>query len=347
MKKILITLLKIALSAGILSYLVWEAHRNAAFAHLRQQPKDWGLLAGALAACAGAVLLTLVRWCFLVRALGLPLRMRDALRIGFLGYLFNLAPMGIVGGDLLKAVLLAKHQKGHRAKALASVFVDRVLGLYLLFVVASVALLATGFGNVPEVRWVANATLALSAIATLGVIVALSPDLTNGKSTRWIGKIPYVGPPLLQVVDAVQMYRHKLPVLAASAAISVGVHSLFSLGVFLIATGLYDRVPSLAMHFVLSPLSAAAGVLPLPMGPFEFVLDRLYLFAPVAGGAMMPGQGLVIALGYRIITVLIAAVGVCYYLGSREEVAEVLHDAEQETDPDQPESRAVATEIAS
>jgi len=346
LKKILIALLKIVLSAGILSYLVWEAHRNDAFAHLQQQPKHWGLLTCALVACAAAVLLTLIRWCYLVRALGLPLRMRDALRIGFLGYLFNLAPMGIVGGDLLKAVMLARHQKGRHAEALASVFVDRVLGLYLLFVVASVALLVTGFGNVPEVRWVSNATLALTAVATLGVMVALMPDLTNGKSTRWIGRIPYVGPPLLRVVDAVQMYRHKLPVLAASAAISVAVHSLFTLGIFLIASGLYDRVPPLPMHFVLSPLSAAAGVLPLPMGPFEFVLDRLYLFAPVAGGAMKPGQGLAIALGYRIITVLIAAVGVCYYLGSREEVAEVLHDAERESDADPPGGRAVATEIA-
>jgi len=40
-----------------------------------------------------------------------------------MGYLFNMAPMGIVGGDLLKVVMLAHHQKGGRARALASVFV--------------------------------------------------------------------------------------------------------------------------------------------------------------------------------------------------------------------------------
>ena len=126
---------------------------------------------------------------------------------------------------------------------------------------------------------------------------------------------------------------------------TVGVHSLFTLGVFLIASGLYDRVPSLGMHFVLSPLSAVTGVLPIPIGPFELVLDWLYLFVPVADGAMKPGQGLVVALGYRIITVLIAAVGICYYLGSRQEVAEVLHEVEEEAGEPRSDQAAVTEHV--
>ena len=347
MKKLLITLLKIALSVGILGYLVWDARRNEAFSALWQQPKNWGVLAGALAACSLAVILTLVRWCYLVRALGLPLSMRDALRIGFLGYLFNLAPMGIVGGDLVKGVMLARHQKGRYAEALASVFVDRFIGLYTLFVVASAAIVLSGFWNIAEVRWICDATLLITGVATVAVVLLLLPDRSEGRSTRWIGRIPYVGSPLLRIIDAVQLYRRRLPVLAGSAAMSVAVHSLFTLGVFFIASGLYGRVPALGMHFVLSPLSAATGVLPLPMGPFEFVLDRLYLYVPVVGGGVMgPGQGLVVALGYRLITVLIAGVGICYYLGSRQELAQALHEAEEETDHGHPDDLAASQATA-
>ena len=61
------------------------------------------------------IVLTLIRWCFLVRALGITFSIRDALRIGFLGYLFNLSPAGIAGGDLLKAVMLAREHPGNRA----------------------------------------------------------------------------------------------------------------------------------------------------------------------------------------------------------------------------------------
>ena len=67
------------------------------------------------------------------------------MRIGFLGYLFNLAPMGIVGGDLLKAWMLAREKPGNRAKALASVVVDRIVGLYVLFLVAAAGVFVTGF----------------------------------------------------------------------------------------------------------------------------------------------------------------------------------------------------------
>ena len=61
---------------------------------------------------------------------------------------------------------------------------------------------------------------------------------------------------------------------------------------------------------------------------------------------MKPGQGLVIALGYRIITVLIATVGICYYLAGRREVAQVLHEAEQEAEEKQSSRAGAADTVA-
>lgn len=364
MKKTLITLLKIGVSLAIVGYLVYDAMSRGESAFTNEQGKfvpetfmgvvnyaagHWWWLAVAWVACTSAVLLTLVRWYYLVRALDLPVGFKDALRIGFLGYLFNLAPMGIVGGDLLKAWLLARRQPGHRrAEAVVTVVVDRLVGLYLLFIVASVAILLTGFWRSPApfVQWTCKVTLLLTVIGTVGVVIVLMPDLSRGKTTRWLGRLPKIGPGLLRLVEAVQMYRYKKPVLAAAALMSVGVHSLFTVGIFLIATGLYSNAPALGVHFVISPVSAATGVLPVVMGPFEFMLDRLYIYAPMVGaGAMALGQGLVVAFGYRVITLLIAAIGMGYYFGSREEVAEVMHEAEEE-DHEVREDRPKAAESA-
>ena len=338
MKKVLSTLIKVVLAVAIVGYLVWRAWENDAFDDLARQSKNWWLLGVALAACASAVLLTMIRWYYLVRALDLPFTLKDALRLGFLGYLFNLAPMGIVGGDLLKAVMLARNHPGRRPEAVASVFVDRVIGLYLLFVVASVAIWATRFWDNPDgdIVLICRATLALTVIGGLGIAVVLFPDLSKGRTTKMLGVIPYVGPTLEKLAEAIKMYRGKPLVLLAAALMSVGVHCMFTVGIFLIASGLYEIVPSFRMHFVLSPVSAATGVIPLPVGPFEAVLDYLYTKAPVAAGEVIkPGQGFVIALGYRICTVIIAAVGICYYLGSREEVAKYLHEAKVEADQDE------------
>ena len=64
--------------------------------------------------------------------------------------MFNLAPLGVVGGDLVKAVMLGREQRNKQASVVASVIVDRVIGLYVLFVVATAAILATGFWRVRD-----------------------------------------------------------------------------------------------------------------------------------------------------------------------------------------------------
>ena len=117
------------------------------------------MLAAAWACCTAAVLLTFVRWWYLVIAPGRsPAASRDAIRISFWGYLFNLAPLGIVGGDVVKAVMLGHEHPQHRAKAVASVLFDRVVGLYMLFVVASAAILLTGFWRIDVAKSSGSAT---------------------------------------------------------------------------------------------------------------------------------------------------------------------------------------------
>ncbi len=146
-KKLAIFLLKVFGSGALIGYLVWDAIRNDAFRLLLEQPKDWGLLilgAGFFVASAVACFL---RWGFLVRALSIPFSHSEALRLGMIGYLVNLAPMGVVGGDLVKMVLLARLGRSEPEHAVASVLVDRAIGLYMLFVVAGAALLWTGFGD--------------------------------------------------------------------------------------------------------------------------------------------------------------------------------------------------------
>ncbi len=145
---------------------------------------------------------------------------------------------------------------------------------------------------------------------------------------RFVGRIPRVGDPLQKLIEAVRMYRRRPRVLLLSSIMSVGVHSLFAVGLYLIAVGLFRHHLSLGEHFVVVPVSNVASVIPLPMGPFEAVLDFLYASAHVAG--VVSGQGLVVALAYRLITGLIAALGVFYYFGNRREMAEVMHEAEDE-----------------
>src|SRR5262249_44160645 len=77
------------------------------------------------------VLITFIRWFFLVRAVGLPFWLVDSLRLGLVGNSFNSFMPGSVGGDILKAAFIAREQD-RRATAVATVIMDRLLGLWAL-----------------------------------------------------------------------------------------------------------------------------------------------------------------------------------------------------------------------
>ena len=59
-------------------------------------------------------------------------------------------------------------------------------------------------------------------------------------------------------------------------------------------------------HLVAIPTSAATQVIPVPIGPLEGTLDNVYARVNIAVPATVPGQGFVVALAYRLVTVVIA-----------------------------------------
>jgi len=103
LKKVLATLVKVALSLALIGYLLGRAAGDKQFGELVAGPKNWPLLACTLPLCLLAVTVTILRWHLLVRALGLSFTVRETLRAGYLGYLANLLPFGLVAGDSLKA----------------------------------------------------------------------------------------------------------------------------------------------------------------------------------------------------------------------------------------------------
>lgn len=334
MKKIVVSLLKISISIALVAFLIWystqSGERDNAFKIFMEQPKDWPFFAAAWGMCALGVFLTFIRWWYLIRALDMTCGFSEAFRISFWGFLINMAPLGIVGGDLVKAVMLAQHNKQKRARAVASVMVDRAIGLYILFLVASAAIYLTGFSNVdvPIIHDICHATLLIAVFSTIGVIVIFCPWFDSLFPMDKIHKIPKVGPAIANFIEAIHIYRGKPVVMLNSSIMTVGVHCSFAIGVYFIACGLPGDVHTLANHFVMVPLASATQVIPLSVGPFEGALALLYAKVPDANLHIAAGQGLVVALAYRVIMLLIAALGLPYYFGNRKDVQEAMHDAE-------------------
>lgn len=330
MKRVATNLLKFGVSGAILAFLIHRAANDAEFMthfhHLRTSlDEKWPRFVLAWSVILASLVISIVRWHLLVVTLDLPFRYRDAFRLGFLGYLFNFVSLGNVGGDLFKAIFVAREHPGHRAEAVASVVVDRVIGLYGLFIVAAIAVVAGGLTFVTEpavVRVVVQATLIGTLVGGVGIVMMLIPGFTNGALSELLAGLPRVGPLFARLIGAIRIYRKRLSVLVVALLLSVAVHGCSTIGCWLIATSLPGAVPPLTSQFIAVPLAMLAGALPLPMmglGAVELVMDTLYQRLPAAG-EIPPGQGLLVAVGFRVISILNAGVAMIVYLTSRRDL---------------------------
>jgi uncharacterized membrane protein YbhN (UPF0104 family) len=155
------------------------------------------------------------------------------------------------------------------------------------------------------------------------------PRLRKGRVVQSLGRVPKIGPLLARWLLVVDMYGRKPATLAAVGLLSIGIHVSVSVALYLVAAAIFAQPPTLAEHFIIVPLANVAGALPIApagLGTFELAMERLYVLVP----AETDGDGVIVALCYRMITILVAAIGIVYYWTGRKEVAEIMAEAEQE-----------------
>lgn len=333
-KKILFSLARFTLPVVIIGWLVYSVDREQ-LAQLWAQPKDWLRLAAGFAIVTAACCISFYRWYLLVRALDIPFRVRDAFRLSFIAYLFNFVGAGSVGGDLFKAIFIARENPRRRTEAVATLVVDRVIGVYALLLVTSVAILAGDISDADEfVRGICNFTLVVAAIAYGMLPVFMIPRFGHGPFVRAMVNVPRVGPIFARLMLAFHAYRSKRLFLLLVGMISVSIHVLLVVAVYVFATAILEQPPSLGRHMIIVPLSLVAGSLPFTpggIGTFEAAMQVLYKLI----GGSTEASGLFVALVYRLTTFGIAGIGVLYYWLSRREMGEMMKEAEREEAEDQ------------
>jgi len=325
LKKIALLAAKIGVSVAILGYLIFAAFQNPDFVNLLEGWRNWlwWQLTGAVLLVLAAVTLTVCRWQMLARTLGLEFSTREALRVGFLGYAVNLLPLGLVGGDAVKAVFLSRLNPTRRTEAVATVFVDRVIGLVALLILASLGTLLIDVNVIgktdPELQKKLSLLCWVIRGAALGGMTAgalpFIPGFTTSALWKLLARIPVLGGIVEKLVAAMHIYKGRGDRLLAAMVMSLGVHLLFVTMIYVIGSALLDSngrptpQPPVLDHVVFVPLAMAAGT--LPQGFLEWLLGIFYeAFSPADTG----NKGLLIALVYRAIQVAAAALGMMPFL---------------------------------
>jgi len=319
----LVVAVKCVLAAVIIGWLVYQLRGQRLFTRLVHEPKRWDALLFAQLFLVSAFCNNMLRWFVLVRTLGLRFKLADAFRLGSLGFLMNQVAPGSVGGDLVKAAFLAREQPGSRPEAVATIVVDRVVGVYAMLLVASGGAWVAGVfaqqdGTLPKLAWTAGLC---AAVGTCGLVAFFALPVATETVQRIVGRVPWVGSTLARLVSASGAYRDQPVRLVAAIGLSAISHTLLILAFWLLARGLPVQPLSLSQMAFAAPMALVAGSIPLTpsgLGTFEATLNHLFV---ATGGA--EGDGFLVALAYRVATYAASALAATYYLASRRRLDEV------------------------
>jgi uncharacterized protein (TIRG00374 family) len=259
-----------------------------------------------------SLILTFLRWQLLVKALDLPFTFFDAIRLGFVGAVASLFMPGSITGDLVKASFIATEQK-RRAAAVATIIVDRIIGLYALLVLTSLIGLAfwrevAQFERLRLIVYFVWAVTAGGAAAVAAMYVFRADPFV-----AWLEKVRFIGRPFADLTRALQCYKHNRPALLATVGLGLVGHLGFVLTFQLAACAVTDAPPPWEILYIIIPAYMVATSVPLtPMGNLgagEALMGGLF---KMVGGKFTDGAAL--ALAQRLVTWAAAAVGLVWYI---------------------------------
>jgi uncharacterized protein (TIRG00374 family) len=302
-------ILRLAITAAILAYLATRIDMAAAARATADVSTQHLLLVLVMVGIDRAVMI--LRWILLLRASGINISTGEATRLFLVSsFVGSFLPAGI-GADAARAYGLTrtpsaqapgrKPQAASGSEALASVAVDRLLGIASLVLMAIIGVIAW----TPEEPgdWRIPAAIVVALIACVAVFWA----------NEWLRLIipthrheGFLARRLLSLTDAVGRYRHRRGVLVHVLVWSLVVQVLRITQAYLLAVGLGMTVPftyfllfmPLALLLLLLPISISgfgapqAGIVWLlgPMGVAEsdaFALSTLIVLTGLAGN--LPG----------------------------------------------------------
>lgn len=319
LKRPLVILLRLGVSATILVYLVTHVYRDdpETFGRLLREPKNWQMLLVGWMCCTLGLLVGFARWYVLTRGLGFALRLRDVLRIAMAGFTIDFGGLGAVGGDLFKAVMLGRVQSGRRVEAAASVIADRAIGLLMLLSVATVTLSWTAAQPSAALALVHRGIVLAAAAAWTGVAFAFAFVSFHWEARIDLSRFGTLGELFQRVIDAARMYRRRPTVLLAAAALALITLALNVTGIYLLSAGFPAAHPTWLEHWRIVPPALLTGIVPLPadtLGALDYATSSMYY--AVTNGRVAESLGLLVMMTSRVVSLAVAIVGLTLYLGS-------------------------------
>jgi glycosyltransferase 2 family protein len=266
MKKTLFTLLKIAVSLGILAYiflkvvdinLLWKELIKANPLYFVAAVAVYFLVQG----------LSAWRWYVLLKPQGIDVPFSRILAYYFLGMYFNFFLPSAIGGDVVKVYYLNKETKQLSAST-TSVFFDRDIGMGGLVLIALVTALYAGpahmkINGVPLVPVFAFIFVGF-LLANLAIFYRPTYNLLHRLLSLF--KMKKVDDKIERLFTSVNVYRNRWGLIVATMLMSLGVQVGCALVNLLAARSIGLDKAGLADYLVFIPAIGLISMIPISVG---------------------------------------------------------------------------------
>ncbi|MDJ0956075.1 MAG: lysylphosphatidylglycerol synthase transmembrane domain-containing protein [Arenicellales bacterium] len=206
------------------------------------------------------IIFSAVRWWWLLGVNKLNVTLFDSIRYTWLGLFFNNVIPGQTGGDIVKAIYIARRCSSDPVPAFLSVFVDRVLGLTSLALLAAIVVLFS-------VHRFLELAIAIWALLFVGIVIAaafFSRRLRQRIGLRYLAsKLPAKAQNLLKEVDAaIFHYRGHKKGVSVWLLLGIGNHFVLISGVVMFGFAVGVGIPVLE-YYVLVPVINIVSAIPI------------------------------------------------------------------------------------
>ena len=260
MKKILVTIIQLSVTALLLWYVFHDANQ-------RQQMKvalaaaDYRWVGGAIIAYIIVEIAAAIRWQILLRVQKIRLNLPRLSGLFLVGMFYNQFLPGGTGGDIIKSYLLLK-ETPHKAGALLAVVFDRLIGLIAL-VAITVTLVSLRFdllSRTPETRnllWLLLLVLGVSISALIASFVVSGFNLFHLLPHKFPGREK-----LIEIAAAYHLYaRHWIATFFAFAVSLVAHIATFT--TFLCVAYAFHAGVKVIDFFAVLPVERTLTALPI------------------------------------------------------------------------------------
>ena len=312
-KKILSTALKILIAFGIIFWLVQQDKFNIAQLKLFF---TWDFLAMAIVVMALNLFMISERWRLLLSTQSLHPKSFELYKLTLIGIFFNFAMPGGVGGDVVKAFYFYKDHPQSKAIAISSVFVDRLLGLYTIIIMALMAMVfdITHVMSIDVLRNLFYFFALIFMCFNVGLFCLFSKNTKVSAIVHSVVDFLPLKEKLLKLYASGQLYGSQFKLLAKVFVLSI--ISQTSAILLMVLIGHYSGIGSdvrLSTYFLVTPIGFMATAIPIsPAGvgvgqAAFFFLYNLYL-------GKTSELGPIVITMYQLLSLFFGLIGAYFYL---------------------------------